>query len=201
MEPFIILASQSPRRRELLERIGVRYETVVAPVDEQPEPDEGAEMFVLRMALEKARRGFAATEQRAPTLAADTAVVIDGEIIGKPRDQADAQRMLMRLSGATHRVLTGVALVDDREATRLSVSQVTFRTLDEQECQGYWASGEPADKAGAYAIQGRGGVFIEHLEGSYTGVMGLPLYETTLLLDEFAIPWRGLWSAPADVAQ
>ncbi|MCG5541071.1 MULTISPECIES: Maf family protein [unclassified Halorhodospira] len=193
MEPYIILASGSPRRRELLERIGIGYHTLPVAVDETPEPGEGAEMFVLRMALEKARRGHAAAEQKAPALGADTAVVLDGEILGKPASEADAHGMLERLSGQTHRVVTGVALVDDREATRLSVSQVTLREITAEERARYWASGEPVDKAGAYAIQGRGGVFVEHLEGSYTGVMGLPLYETTLLLDKLEIPWRERW--------
>ncbi|ABM62902.1 Maf family protein [Halorhodospira halophila] len=193
MEPYIILASGSPRRRELLERIGIGYHTLPVAVDETPEPGEGAEMFVLRMALEKARRGYAAAEQQAPALGADTAVVLDGEIFGKPGSEAEAHGMLERLSAQTHRVVTGVALVDDREATRLSVSEVTLREITAEERARYWASGEPVDKAGAYAIQGRGGVFVEHLEGSYTGVMGLPLYETTLLLDKLEIPWRERW--------
>ena len=193
MEPHIILASQSPRRRELLERIGVPYRSHSVDVDETPHDGEGAEMFVLRMALEKARRGYAEAGRQVPALGADTAVVLDGEILGKPRDAEHADAMLERLAGHTHRVVTGVALVDDREATRLSVSHVTLRAMSPQERQRYWASGEPADKAGAYAIQGRGGVFIEHLDGSDSGVMGLPLYETTLLLDEFAVPWREAW--------
>ncbi|MFP4147170.1 MAG: Maf family protein [Halorhodospira sp.] len=193
MEPYIILASRSPRRQELIERIGVGYEVLPVEVDETPEPGEGAEMFVLRLALEKARRGYAAAERRAPTLGADTAVVLEGEILGKPADEADGMAMLERLSGQSHRVVTGVALVDDREATRLSVSQVTLRETTTYERSRYWRSGEPMDKAGAYAIQGRGGVFVEHIEGSYTGVMGLPLYETTLLLDQLDVPWREQW--------
>ncbi|MFW6379901.1 MAG: Maf family protein [Halorhodospira sp.] len=193
MEPYIILASRSPRRQELIERIGVGYEVLPVEVDETPEPGEGAEMFVLRLALEKARRGYAAAERRAPALGADTAVVLEGEILGKPAGEADGMAMLERLSGQSHRVVTGVALVDDREATRLSVSQVTFRETTTYERSRYWRSGEPMDKAGAYAIQGRGGVFVEHIEGSYTGVMGLPLYETTLLLDQLDVPWREQW--------
>ncbi|MFP4648670.1 MAG: Maf family protein [Halorhodospira sp.] len=193
MEPYIILASRSPRRQELIERIGVGYEVLPVEVDETPEPGEGAEMFVLRLALEKARRGYAAAERRAPALGADTAVVLEGEILGKPAGEADGMAMLERLSGQSHRVVTGVALVDDREATRLSVSQVTLRETTTYERSRYWRSGEPMDKAGAYAIQGRGGVFVEHIEGSYTGVMGLPLYETTLLLDQLDVPWREQW--------
>ena len=193
MAPHIILASQSPRRQALIERIGVGYEVLPVEVDETATPGEGAERFVLRMALEKARRGYTAAGTRAPALGADTVVVLDGEILGKPAGEGEATAMLGRLSGRSHRVLTGVALVDDREATRLSVSQVTLREITAYERARYWASGEPADKAGAYAIQGRGGVFVEHIEGSCTGVMGLPLYETTLLLDELGIPWREQW--------
>ncbi|MBK1727394.1 Maf family protein [Halorhodospira neutriphila] len=194
MKPWIVLASQSPRRRELLERIGVDYRVTPVAVDETPEPDEGAEMFVLRLALEKARRGYAAAAAGVPALGADTAVVLDEEILGKPEDEAHARRLLGRLSGATHRVVTGVALADDdRAATRLSVSHVTLRPIGADEVRRYWATGEPHDKAGAYAIQGRGGVFVEHLDGSYTGVMGLPLYETTLLFDELEVPWRAQW--------
>jgi septum formation protein len=194
MDPFVILASRSPRRKELLELIGMHYETVVVAVDETPEPNEGAEMYVLRMALEKARRGYAAANGKAPALGADTAVVMDDDILGKPNDQEHACQMLRRLGGHTHRVVTGVALADDREATRLSVSHVTMRKIEQDEMEYYWRSGEPVDKAGGYAIQGLGGVFVEHLEGSYTGVMGLPLYETTLLFDELAVPWREVWS-------
>ncbi len=195
MESFIYLASQSPRRRELLERIGIGFEVVDAAVDETPGEDELPEVFVLRMALEKARAGYNGLGGRppAPVLGADTVVVLDEEIMGKPRDEADALAMLERLSGNTHRVLTGVALADDREATRLSVSHVTMRAMSEEERRCYWATGEPRDKAGGYAIQGRGGVFIEHLDGSYSGVMGLPLFETTLLLDDFSIPWLPSW--------
>ncbi|BAU58558.1 Maf family nucleotide pyrophosphatase [Halorhodospira halochloris] len=194
MDQLITLASRSPRRKELLELIGIKYHSIMVVVDETPDPNEGAEMYVLRMALEKARRGYAVAEGGAPALGADTAVVLDDQILGKPKDKTHARDMLLSLSGHTHRVVTGVALADDREATRLSVSHVTLRTITEEEVERYWASGEPADKAGAYAIQGLGGVFVEHLEGSYTGVMGLPLYETTLLFDEFALPWREGWS-------
>ncbi len=194
MAPQIILASQSPRRQALIERIGLGHEVLPVEVDETAGPGEGAERFVLRTALEKARRGYTAAGARAPALGADTAVVLDGEILGKPAGEAEAAAMLGRLSGRTHRVLTGAALVDDdREATRLSVSQVALREITPYERARYWASGEPVDKAGAYAIQGRGGVFVEHIEGSCTGVMGLPLYETTLLLDELGIPWREQW--------
>lgn len=194
MDPLITLASHSPRRKELLERIDVRFQSVMVAIDETPEPHEGPEMYVLRMALEKARRGYAASDGQVPALGADTAVVLDDEILGKPRNQAHGHAMLQRLGGCTHRVVTGVALADDREVTRLSVSHVAMRPVTEDEVERYWHSGEPVDKAGGYAIQGLGGVFVEHLEGSYTGVMGLPLYETTLLFDEFSLPWREAWS-------
>ena len=193
MEPLVLLASQSPRRRELLDRIGVGYEVLPVDIDETPAAGEGAERLVLRLALEKARRGQELGGGRLPALGADTAVVLDGKILGKPADRADGLALLERLSGRTHRVVTGVAVSGEREATRLSVSQVTLRSTTSAERERYWASGEPADKAGAYAIQGRGGVLVERLEGDYTGVMGLPLLETTQLLDELDIPWREHW--------
>lgn len=195
MQSFVYLASQSPRRRELLERIGVSFEIVDVRVEENPGPDEMPEVFALRMALEKGRAGYRqiGASRDAPVIGADTVVVLEDEILGKPRDAEHGREMLRRLGGATHRVVTAVALVDDREDTRLSVSQVALRRLSEDEVQCYWDSGEPVDKAGAYAIQGRGGVFVEHLEGNYTGVMGLPLYETTQLLDEFNVSWLDGW--------
>lgn len=182
--PLLYLASASPRRRELLTQIGVNYGTLTVAVDEARHPHETPEMYVLRLALDKARAGRAmldATDPR-PVLGADTVVEIGGEILGKPRDREDGIAMLRRLSGATHHVYTGVALAGAREAARLSVSAVTFRALTLEECDRYWHTGEPADKAGGYAIQGRGAVFITRLEGSYSGVMGLPLFETAELL-------------------
>jgi len=188
-DPMVYLASASPRRRELLTQIGIGYHVVTAAVDETRHGDETPELYVLRLALHKARagrEGISAADPR-PVLGADTAVVIDGEVLGKPRDQAEGIAMLRRLSGVTHHVYTGVALVGDQEATRLSVSAVTFRTVSLEECTGYWHTGEPADKAGAYAIQGRGAIFISRLEGSYSGVMGLPLFETAELLRDAGI--------------
>ncbi|HSG10449.1 MAG TPA: Maf family protein [Gammaproteobacteria bacterium] len=185
----ICLASRSPRRRELLHQIGVDFDVIDVDVDEQRGPQESAEAFVVRVALDKARAGRSALPAGSPmpVLGADTAVVIDDEVLGKPRDGADAARMLSLLSGRTHRVLTAVALVAGRETVCVSTSKVTFRTLGDAECAAYWASGEPADKAGAYAIQGLAAVFISRLEGSYSGVMGLPLYETATLLQESGI--------------
>lgn len=188
--PAVYLASASPRRQELLERMGIAFALVAQGVDEQVHADETPEVFVIRLALEKARAGFAnrPAGATAPVLGADTAVVIDDEILGKPTDQADALAMLERLSAQTHRVLTGVALVAEAgEATRLSVSSVTFRDIPVAEREAYWRSGEPDGKAGGYAIQGLGGVFAEQLEGSYSGVMGLPMFETDDLLRSFGV--------------
>ena len=190
MSLAVYLASASPRRRELLEQIGVSYRLLEVAVDEDHHPGDQPEMYVLRLALSKARAGHAmlSAGNSSAVLGADTSVVSDGEILGKPRDRADGIAMLHRLSGATHHVYTGVALVDDaREATRLSVSAVSFRPLSGEECERYWLSGEPMDKAGGYAIQGKGAMFISRLEGSYSGVMGLPLFETAELLREFGI--------------
>ena len=182
--PDIYLASASPRRRELLDQIGIRHQQVPAPVDETPRPGEVPAEYVIRLALAKAESGRQALQGRPlrPVLAADTAVVLDGVILGKPGDRDEALAMLQRLSGRRHRVLTGVALIGQRRHSRLSVSQVTFRSIGRQEAEAYWASGEPADKAGGYAIQGKGALFVVRLEGSYSGVMGLPLLETGELL-------------------
>lgn len=187
----IYLASSSPRRRELLEQIGVRYQQLNVDVPEQPGEDEAPEVYVLRVALAKARAGRAALTRpsRQPVLGADTAVVVHGEIFGKPRDAEEAVAMLIQLAGERHQVMSGVAVVGDEgeEHTRLSVSSVQFRPISLDEARAYWDSGEPADKAGGYAIQGLGAMFIERLEGSYSGVMGLPLFETAELLGLFDI--------------
>lgn len=193
----IYLASRSPRRHALLQQIALPFRPLSVDVDESAGEAESAEVYVIRLALEKARAGWAQlgeSDPRLPVLGADTAVVLDdGQILGKPTDRAEGLAMLEKLSGRVHRVLTGLALVDDREATRLSVSSVGFRELDKADIEAYWATGEPADKAGAYAIQGRGAVFVNHLEGSYSGVMGLPLYEVTDLLGEFNLDYRQSW--------
>lgn len=186
--PRLYLASASPRRRELLEQIGVSYRLMEVAVDEALRRGEAPEIYVLRLALAKARAGHARlpAAEAGWVLGADTSVVVDNEILGKPRDRAEGIAMLRRLSGVTHHVYTGVALVgEEREGTRLSVSAVSFRELSSQECEDYWRGGEPADKAGGYAIQGRGAMFISRLEGSYSGVMGLPLFETAELFREF----------------
>jgi septum formation protein len=181
----LYLASASPRRRALLDQIGVACTVQPVDVDETRQPNEVPRDFVLRVAAAKAEAGWSrfGRSTGGAVLAADTAVVVEGEIFGKPRDQSEGSMMLARLSGRTHEVLTAVALrtqagLDDR----LSVSYVTFRALQPGESERYWDTGEPADKAGAYAVQGHGAVFIAHLSGSYSGVMGLPLFETADLL-------------------
>ncbi|MEJ2650260.1 MAG: Maf family protein [Gammaproteobacteria bacterium] len=187
--PPLYLASASPRRRALLEQIGVPYGLLTVTVDETPRPGEPPEIYVLRLALDKARAGYArlpaAAAEEAWVLGADTSVAVNHQILGKPRDRAEGLAMLELLSGATHHVYTGVALVgNERAGSRLSVSAVGFRSLSREECEDYWRCGEPAGKAGGYAIQGRGAMFISRLEGSYSGVMGLPLFETAELLRE-----------------
>ena len=188
MSVQLILASASPRRQVLLQQAGIVFRKQVAEIDETPLDNEAAEDYVVRLALEKARavRHHSVTGGL-PVLGADTAVVVDGRLLGKPESLAHARQMLQLLSGREHRVMSAVALVRSREAVQLSVSRVWFRPLSENEIDAYWRTGEPQDKAGAYAIQGVGAIFIERLEGSYTGVMGLPLYETGQLLQEFGI--------------
>lgn len=197
---YVYLASGSPRRRALLEQIGVAYQVLAVAVDESIVPGESAGAYVRRLALAKATAGLEASRSApAPVLAADTAVVLDGAILVKPTDRADGERMLEALSGRTHEVLTAVALAirgvaaADGQAmeSRLSRSEVTFRTIPPAEARRYWESGEPKDKAGGYAVQGLAAVFIADLHGSYSGVMGLPLYETAELLDAAGIArWR-----------
>lgn len=186
----IYLASASPRRRELLGQIGVRYELLKVDVPELRDPAESPEEYVLRVALAKARAGSALlnADDSHPVLGADTAVVLGHEVLGKSRDRDDALAMLRRLAGREHLVLSGVALVGgDQEQSRLSVSHVRFRPIGDDEALAYWHTGEPADKAGSYAIQGLAAMFIERLEGSYSGVMGLPLFETAQLLQGLGI--------------
>ena len=211
---MIHLASKSPRRRVLLEQIGVEYSLVEAPIDETRRAGERPQRYVERMACEKALAGIAAlgAARVAPVLAADTAVVLDGQVLGKPRDEAHAMEMLEALSGRMHHVISAVALAgvggcdsasnragDDgneaaagtvaRDAPRVatSISRVWFRDIAREERRRYCAGGEPLDKAGAYAIQGRASIFVKRLDGSFSGVMGLPLFETESLLREAGI--------------
>jgi len=185
--PFIYLASGSPRRRELLAQLDISFEILTGTIDESLRPGELPDAYVRRMASDKTRAALQRlTGRHAPVLGADTAVVVDRQILGKPADQAAAATMLRRLSGREHEVLSAVAISDNaRQAVAVNRTTVTFRPLNEVEIEGYWATGEPCDKAGGYAIQGLGAVFIEAIHGSYSGVMGLPLFETAHLLNDF----------------
>ncbi len=180
----VLLASASPRRRELLQQLGVPHEVLAVDVDETPLAGETAQQLATRLALAKAQEGLRRGHARWPVLGSDTVVVVDGVVFGKPADRADAMRMLAALAGRTHRVMTAVALVTgvNRVAQALSDTVVAMRSITSEEAAAYWETGEPQGKAGGYAIQGRGAVFIEHISGSYSGVMGLPLYETAQLL-------------------
>jgi septum formation protein len=199
---LIYLASRSPRRRELLMQIGVKFEPLLFregnradnDTDEASQPGEAPGDYVRRVTRMKCEAAWSRVTMRRgllrkPVLAADTTVAIEDEILGKPADRDDAVRMLQRLSGAQHRVLTAVAMqLESRFEIVVSESLVTFAPLDEARILAYVISGEPFDKAGAYGIQGRAGTFVERLEGSYSGVMGLPLYETAALLRLFGVP-------------
>ena len=191
LQPVVCLASVSPRRRELLTQIGVPHKVVGAHIDETAHPGEMPRDYVMRMARAKALavrdRGEAL-----PVLAADTTVVLDDVIYGKPRDRSEGVAMLQRFSDRTHEVMTAVAIADARGvALRLNVSSVRFRKLTPEECSAYWETGEPHDKAGGYAVQGAAAVFIESLSGSHSGVMGLPLFETAELLRSAGVEyWR-----------
>jgi septum formation protein len=198
---MIYLASRSPRRRELLQQAGIRFEPLLfregsradADTDESVKPGEDPDAYVRRVTLMKAnaawsrvtmRRGL----QKKPVLVADTTVALGSEILGKPADRTDAERILALLSGARHRVLTAVAVILESHVEMLvNESLVTFAPLTPDRIAAYVASGEPFDKAGAYGVQGRAAAFIERIEGSYTGIMGLPLYETATLLTKFGI--------------
>lgn len=188
MNPVLCLASASPRRRELLTQIGVPHTLATADIDETPRSGESPRHYVRRMAQEKAH---AVWKQHSdlPVLAADTTVVLDGIVHGKPRDRAEALQMLAKLSGRTHEVLTAVALAHGPGVLlQLSTSAVRLRAITPEAAAAYWETGEPRDKAGGYAIQGLGAVFVQSVAGSYSGVMGLPLYETAELLRSAGLP-------------
>ena len=191
-KPVLRLASASPRRRQLLDLIGVPHVITPADIDETPHASERADDYVMRLAREKAEAIWA-LHQDLPVLAADTTVVVDYEILGKPESEADAAAMLGKLSGREHLVHTGVALrTGPSVKVGISTTQVWFESLTPAQIHAYWASGEPQGKAGAYAIQGLGAVFVSNIAGSYTGVMGLPLFETAQMLRHAGIPvWRG----------
>lgn len=188
--PSLVLASGSPRRRQLLDMLGIPYRAIVPDVDEAVLPGEAPEAYVVRLARAKAVAGAG----QAPgdvVLAADTTVVLDREIFGKPVSRADAVAMLSRLQGRTHEVMTAVAVArGDAMLDALDVSRVTFRPADEEMLVAYAATGEPLDKAGAYAVQGRGAALIARVEGDFFGVMGLPLGLTLDLLERFGRPYR-----------
>jgi len=188
------LASASPRRRELLAGIGCRFQCLQVDVDESPVRGERPADFVLRLARQKAMAGWrlVESERQLPVLGADTAVLVDDSVLGKPDSQEEALEMLRLLSGRRHRVLTGVAMTNGTGCREtISETIVRFRDLSDSEMLRYWQSGEPRDKAGAYAIQGRGAIFVQHIAGSYSGVVGLPIFETVQLLASFGIDcWR-----------
>ena len=183
---MLYLASGSPRRQELLTQLGVRFERIVPGIEEQRRPQEPASQYVARLAREKAQAGVAMAERDLPVLGADTIVVLNGQVLEKPRDEAEAAAMLRQLSGQTHQVMTAVALADCAQTLDcLVMTEVTFRVLSDEDIAGYVASGEPMDKAGAYGIQGLGGCFVRKINGSYHAVVGLPLVETRELLSNF----------------
>ena len=180
----IALASASPRRRELLSQLGVDYQVVKIDVDESQWPAESAPAYVARLAKAKASAGFAAVAQQMPALGADTIVVVDGQVLGKPKDQVDFMRMMQLLQGRSHQVMTAVAVVHAQGVEASTVTtDVWFGSLTEAAMMAYWQTGEPHDKAGGYGIQGIAGRFIEKINGSYFAVVGLPLFETSQLLE------------------
>ncbi|NND44821.1 MAG: septum formation inhibitor Maf [Xanthomonadales bacterium] len=180
----LLLASGSPRRAELLNQVGIRYRVIVTDVDEQRRPGEEPADYVCRLAAEKAAAGLAMSAEPMPSLGADTVVLLDDQVLGKPRDLAESAAMLERLSGRSHQVLSAVGLVvpDGARRVDLNVTTVTFAPMPDAFIRWYCAQVETLDKAGAYAIQGPAGQFVRRIEGSYSGVMGLPLFETCALL-------------------
>ena len=187
--PSLVLASASPRRLQLLAQIGVQCDVLPQNIDETPRQNEKPSDYVIRLAKEKAEAGLAACERDCVVLGSDTIVCCNGVILGKPQDKADGIAMLELLSGKTHEVQTAVHLAtSSASAGRLSISQVKFREIEREEAERYWQTGEAAGKAGGYGIQGMAAVFVQTIEGSYSGVMGLPLFETADLLEEFDIP-------------
>ncbi|MFK8020440.1 MAG: nucleoside triphosphate pyrophosphatase [Pseudomonadales bacterium] len=188
VEKSIYLASNSPRRQELLHQIGVSFDHLSVEIDESRKAGETPSEYVVRMAMEKADAGLTIAHDSKPILAADTTVVSGNDCLGKPQDEEHAKTMLRQLSGATHSVISAVAVFANGEQHCLSsLSHITFRTISDAEISDYWRSGEPSDKAGAYAIQGKGALFVTGLVGSYSGVVGLPLHETEQLLARVGI--------------
>ena len=182
-KPVLHLASASPRRRDLLAALGLSFTCGGADIDESAVAGESVREIALRLAIAKSRSVFDSGDYAMPVLGADTIVVLDDRIFGKPDSREDALRMLSCLSGRTHKVVTGVALVTHSGLeTAISSTEVQFREIEPDEAEAYWQSGEPAGKAGSYAVQGLGGIFVRSIHGSYSGVVGLPVYETAGLL-------------------
>jgi septum formation protein len=181
--PVLHLASSSPRRRELLTALGLNFSYEGVAIDESALPGEAASDTVLRLAASKARTAHESGNYKVPVLGADTLVILEDRVFGKPKSMKEALNMLASLSGRRHQVLTGVALMANGELqTAESLTEVQFREIHPDEAEAYWQSGEPAGKAGAYAVQGLGGIFVSAINGSYTGVVGLPVFETANLL-------------------
>ena len=183
----LILASASPRRKELLDQIKVSYEIYPVNLDETPLPNEKPLAYVQRLAAEKSAACVAQLKTQLPVLAADTSVILGDLIMGKPQNQKDAVEMLTQLSGKTHQVFSAISLRGRDHLQAVSITDVTFRSLTEQEIIDYWHTGEPLDKAGSYAVQGIGGIFVKSIVGSFSGVVGLPLFETAELLSKQGI--------------
>lgn len=200
-DALVCLGSASPRRAELLAQLGLPFVVKTVDIDESVRVDEGPLEYVERLALDKAAAIACLMDesQRLPVLTADTAVVVGSEILGKPRDRSHGLSMMEQLSGRTHQVYTAIAVCgagpESRYATCVSVSEVSFRVTSMQERQAYWATGEPTDKAGGYGIQGYAAAFISHLSGSFSGVMGLPLFETAELLRDFGVEVCDSWGS------
>jgi septum formation protein len=183
----IILASASPRRKALLDQIKVSYQVYPVDLDETPLPNEKPLAYVRRLAAEKSAACVAQLKTDKPVLAADTSVILGNVIMGKPQNQVDAIAMLSQLSGRTHQVYSAISLRGREHSQAVSITEVKFRQLTAQEILDYWYTGEPLDKAGSYAIQGLGGMFVESIVGSFSGVVGLPLFETAQLLSKQGI--------------
>jgi septum formation protein len=187
MAPQLVLASTSPRRSALLTQIGIQHRIIPVDIDETPRAAEDPLAYVHRMAAEKSAAVRLGDRQNLPVLAADTSVICDGRILGKPESLEQAREMFALLSGRLHQVYTAVSLRGTRHTQAVSISAVKFRTVHEAEIVAYWRTGEPCDKAGGYAIQGMGSIFIESISGSFSGIMGLPLFETAELLAQQGI--------------
>lgn len=186
MSPSIYLASGSPRRKELLEQLGYNFTIVKPDIEEVKQPDESAKEYVLRLSQQKAAAGLEMVSGDAVVIGSDTVVVLNNNVLEKPQDFEDSKQMLLALSGNQHQVMTAVTLIDnEKQLSKVVITDVWFKALNNEEISQYWQTGEPCDKAGSYGIQGIGGRFVSRIEGSYYAVVGLPLFETDQLLKEF----------------